>query len=244
MKKTFLKATVAVLLICATVFCFAACGSTAGKVKDAESASGNFGGIEWSYDEKTYVLDIKGSGEISFESAEAADWYEVRHSVKEINMSEGITKIGNYAFYYMPELTDVDIPDSVTALGDYAFAFCSSLDGVELPAGLTSIGNSCFETCISLKAIFVPSSVTSIGARAFAHCSSLESARIMAKISSIGEWTFKGCSSLGTLCFHTDVQNNVTVAENAFEDCKIGFAGAVFTASDSGAATDRFSMAE
>ena len=231
MKKRFFKTAVAVILMLTLILTFASCGSTTGKLPDAESASGEIEGtdIEWSYDKDDKVLEIEGTGAIpDSETSEAVWWYAVRHSVQTVEISEDITSIGDYAFYYFASLEEIELPAGVTELGDLAFAFCSSLEAVELPDALTSIGESCFEACISLEDVFVPAGVTSIGARAFAHCSSLETALIMAQIKEIGAWTFKGCTSLDELCFHEAVQG-MTVAEDAFEDCALDFDDVDFT---------------
>lgn len=236
MKKTILKAALALILVCATVFCFASCGNSAAKVDEAESADGSFDGIDWEYDSKTQTLTIEGSGAINFDSADDADWKEVRHSVQEIEFDTNeITEIGDYAFYYMPELTEIEIPESVTRLGDYAFAFCSSLESIDgqLPMGLESIGEGCFESCIALETINVPSSVKSIGARAFAHCAALEVVDISASLSSIEKWTFKGCSALDSLTLH-ESNKEIAVDDAAFEDCEIDFSDVEFSASKDG----------
>lgn len=236
MKKTIFKAALALILVCAAVFCFASCGNSAAKVDKAESADGSFDGIDWEYDSKTQTLTIEGSGAINFDSADDADWKEVRHSVQEIEFdTDEITEIGDYAFYYMPELTEIEIPEGVERLGDYAFAFCSSLESIDgqLPLGLESIGEGCFESCIALETINVPSSVKSIGARAFAHCASLEAVDISAELSAIEKWTFKGCSALESLTLH-ESNKDITVDEAAFEDCELDFSDAEFSALQDG----------
>ena len=41
-----------------------------------------------------------------------------------------VTSIGDHAFYYCTNLTNVTIPNSVTNIGDYAFYYCTSLTSV------------------------------------------------------------------------------------------------------------------
>ena len=235
MKKRILLSALAVLLLCSVVLCFSACGTT--KVADAEDADGSVGGIDWDYDADDKVLKIEGTGAIpDFDAPENVDWYAVRHSVESIEISEGITSIGDHAFYYCPALEDIEIPATVTSLGDLSFAFCSSLVNIDLPDSLVSIGDGCFEACISLKGINVPAAVTSIGERAFAHCSSMKDAVIMAQITSVKSWTFMGCSSLEKLLFN-DATRGIEVAEDAFEDASMNFENATFTADNTGKLT-------
>lgn len=237
MKKKILRTVFSVIVAFSLVFCLAACATS--KAADADDADGDIEGTEisWKYDADDKKLKIKGTGAIpDFDSTEDVAWYDVRHSVEKIEIADGITAIGDYSFYYCPELEDADIPDSVTSIGKQAFAFCSSLESIELPSELLTLGDSCFEACTALKGIFVPSSVTSIGARAFAHCSALEEAVIMAQLSSIEKWTFMGCKSLDSLTLN-EADKEIAVADDAFEDAKIGFDSAVYTVSLTGEAT-------
>ncbi len=239
MKKKILRAVAVLVLACVLTLSMASCGNTSGSVPDAESASGAVEGasINWSYDEKSKTLTLTGTGAMpDFESSEKVSWYAVRHSVEKIAIADGITSLGNYAFYYSPKLTEVNIPASVASVGKLAFAFCSSLKAVTLPDALTYIGDSAFEGCRSLEGIYVPSAVTGIGERAFAHCSALKTVIIMGSITDIKALTFNGCKAVETLCFNTSAQG-ISVAENAFEGCSKSFANAEFTESQSGKAT-------
>ena len=237
MKKRIFKIALSAILVVATVLSFASCGTA--KVADADDAEGKIDGtdISWEYSADDKLLSIEGTGAIpDFESSESVAWYAVRHSVEEIEIAEGITAIGDHAFYFCPELEDISIPESVTSVGKLAFAFCSSLTGIDLPSALTSIGEGAFEACIKLKGINVPSTVTSVGARAFAHCSSLEDVVITGSISEIASWTFMGCTSLETLLLN-DSSRDIPVAEDAFESAAIGIEKASYTASTTGKVT-------
>ena len=239
MKKRIIKVAVAVALIFSLVLTFASCATTTAKLPDAKSANGTVEGtsIIWSYDKDTKTLSITGTGAIpNFENSEKVSWYSARHSIEKIKISEGITAIGDYAFYYSPKLTEVTIPSTTLTIGKLSFAFCFSLKSVVLPDGLTSLGDGCFEACTALEGIFVPAAVTSMGERVFMSCTSLKDAIIMAQLGEIKALSFKSCKSLTTLCFNTSVQGK-PVAANAFEDASKSFDTAEFTESMSGNVT-------
>lgn len=50
-------------------------------------------------------------------------------------------------------ITAVEIHEGVTGIGEYAFNACSNLESVVLPASITNIGDCAFLTCDSLNAI-------------------------------------------------------------------------------------------
>lgn len=47
------------------------------------------------------------------------------YSIESIVIESGVTSIGDTAFYYCENLTDVTIPGSVTVIGGFAFEPCS-----------------------------------------------------------------------------------------------------------------------
>lgn len=70
------------------------------------------------------------------------------------------------------DVKKVVIEDGVTSIGEYAFWHCSNLTSITIPDGVTSIGRSAFNACSSLTSITIPDSVTSIGELAFYDCTS------------------------------------------------------------------------
>ena len=133
-------------------------------------AEGDGSNLTWTLDSDG-VLTISGSGDMhdyGFSCApRGAPWYGYRSLVKSAVIAEGVTSIGEYAFYYCEFLTSVTIPDSVTSIGISAFFRCTSLTSV------TSIGDGTFRGCTSLTSVTIPDSVTSIGGSAFSDCDNL-----------------------------------------------------------------------
>ena len=92
-----------------------------------------------------------------------------------ITIGDGVTVIGNYAFYDCPSLTSVTIPEGVTKIGNYAFMYCDNLTSVNIPDSVTSIGEYAFSSCDNITNITIPAGVTTIGHAAFYNCDSLTS---------------------------------------------------------------------
>lgn len=103
---------------------------------------------------------------------------------------EGVTRIGERAFYRCETLVEVDIPDTVTEIADCAFNYCPSLAQLALPLGITRIGERTFADCRSLTSMVIPEGVTEIGEEAFADCRSLTSIVIPEGMTEIGEAAF------------------------------------------------------
>ena len=131
-----------------------------------------------------------------------------------IDIKEGTTQIGGYAFSDCSDLTSITIPNSVTSIGKSAFNGCSDLTSITIPNSVTSIGERAFEGCSDLTSITIPNSVTSIGESAFQGCRSLTSVTIPNSVTSIGKYAFY-CSGLTSI----SIPNSVTSIEKHAFDC-------------------------
>lgn len=170
-------------------------------------------GDAWDYDERTKTLTIKGNGPMAdYTSSPDAPWSANRGDITTAEISDGVTTIGQNAFYQHTNLESVSIPSTVTSIGEFAFSL-SGLTSVDIPSTVTSIGDCAFKES-GLQSITIPSSVTTMGGNVFEECHSLTSAVIGAP--NTGDRTFHGCNNLTTVT----IQNSVTtIGTSAFADC-------------------------
>ena len=129
------------------------------KAQAAIVARGTCGdNVAWKLDD-TGTLTISGTSVMKnydvWKSNGKMPWYSYGPNIKQINIQEGVTSIGNYAFYDCRNLTSIEIPNSITYIGDYAFHGCTSLASVTIPESVTSMGRYVFEYCNSLTSIQV-----------------------------------------------------------------------------------------
>ncbi len=79
-------------------------------------------GLTWSLREKMY-LTISGTGAMDDYNETERPWAIPAVGIRTIDISEGVTKIGNEAFSTMTFLEKVTIPSTVTHIGENAFYF-------------------------------------------------------------------------------------------------------------------------
>lgn len=98
----------------------------------------------------------------AFGCSDGKNWME---KLTEIQIPEGITKIGNNAFAGN-NFTSIQIPDTVTEIGSYAFSTKNYLmketaTTVRLPEGLVKIGNRAFRNK-AIDEVILPTTVTKL----------------------------------------------------------------------------------
>ncbi len=179
-------------------------------------ASGELdGGLTWTVTDDG-KLTVSGEGAMpDFDEANPAPWYEYRRHFDTVVISDGVTAIGDYAFFRCGYVSKAVIPSSVSAIGDRAFAYCTDLSAVSIPNGVASIGVGAFKGCVSLERVSIPNGVAAISDYTFEGCTALVSVTLPRTVKSIGECAFWGCESLTLL----DLGGTETVGDYAFRYC-------------------------
>ena len=129
-------------------------------VVNAETIGGSCGeNLEWTYSDET--LTISGSGAMedyggtSYGNPTNLPWSAYVSTAKKIVIGEGITYVGNKAFYGCKSATDIIFPSTVTTLGSWAFNGCYKLTYLTIPKNITTLaGGGVFADSINLKDVF------------------------------------------------------------------------------------------
>lgn len=137
--------------------------------------------------------------------------------ITHVVIENGVTSIGNSAFYQLTNLADVVIPEGITRIGNDAFSMCSSLPEVALPSSLSSLGTQAFALCSALTGIDFPSAITEIPHGAFESCTSLQYADLPNNLSTISSRAFFECTSLAGIVFPDSL---IKIGELAFCRCR------------------------
>ena len=158
--------------------------------------------------------------------------------IKSVDIKDGVTNVGDYALFLLPDATQITLPKSVTRIGRYGIAMCSKLTGMSIPKGVTeigdfglagngltavtlpdglqSLGRGAFDTCTSLTNTTLPAAITAVPGKCFANCTKLLNVKYAGTVTAIGERAFEGCKSLTA----APIPETVTeIGASAFTGC-------------------------
>ncbi len=230
-----------VALSCLTILFLAACGTTVREVDNREEEPVPVIGVEekpaltenvqeelkWKFDAETGTLRIWGKGKMEdysyvhdFEigkSTPTSPWGELREQVLRIELGEGVTSVGAFAFYFFEKVEEVLLPKSLDSIGEDAFGYCIRIKQIDLPEKLTSIGEGAFSRCGWLETITMPDSIQRIGSTAFANCTDLKTMKLPSGLTTISYGMFANCSDLQEV---TISEGTVVIDGAVFSNCK------------------------
>ena len=201
--------------------------------------------ITWEL-QKDGTLVIKGTGEMPDFEAGKAPWTKKAEKITNINIDEGIVRIGKNCFvdykkceYIINTLT---IPSTMTHISEDAIR-CSSIKLVQLAEGISSINAWAFKLC-GLESIYIPNSVVEIEKDALYGCkgeliinskmveidhdhgynpmyswlhgSNFTKLTIGNSVAKIGDCAFYKCESLTSITIGNSVKK---IGISAFEGC-------------------------
>ena len=210
----------------------------------AEDLEGGNCGIDgdnlvWTFYPSKGTLKITGSGEMADYHAHGTPWKDLETSITRLELSDDITRIGEYAFFCC-NLLDINLPKGLTSIGYEAFGYtpwldkqsegCAYLDGWlidyigEMPSKTTlqikegTIGVAdYFVTGGKLVKIVFPASLRYIGEYSFNNLTNLTNIQFSEGLLSIGEGAFCNNAKLSEVLLPEGL---IQIGFMAFYECK------------------------
>ena len=162
------------------------------------------------------TLTISGEGAMTDYAAGTAPWEESRDDITALEIGDGVTSIGAYAFSNLDNLTSITIDGNVTEIRNQAFYDCNSLVDVIIAGDVTTIAEKAFYWCDKLVNLVIGEKVVAIEDSAFADCTSLTNVTLGGNVTTIGRRAFTYAASLNSLVIPASVE---TIASQAFRYC-------------------------
>lgn len=115
----------------------------------AEITSGTCGeNAFWEYDDSTGTLTISGTGNMDdyvySQTKDTSVFRDYRETAKNVIIGEGITRVGNYTFWYFTNIENVTFPSTLISVGLSSFYGCEKISKIMLPETVTTIEQSAF----------------------------------------------------------------------------------------------------
>ena len=196
-------------------------------------AAGNEEGITWeAYDSDTDddvdTIVFDGNGDMDNFSWDGSPCYAHRNSLTKVVFKEGngITNIGENAFYECSSLTSVEIPAGVKRIEQWEFGYCSSLTSLKIPSSVMYISSYAFFGCKKLSIQVEEANIEYSAENGILYNkkksflisapSATGNIKIPSEVKMIEVSAFRGCSSLSSV----EIPSKVTrIGGQAFMEC-------------------------
>lgn len=100
---------------------------------------------------KKYTLDLTAATNVNLSSPN--EDVQFNSSIEHVLLPEGLTTIGENAFWGFTALAEITIPSQITTIGKNAFGSCFGIEEIVIPASVESIGEHAFSYCTGLEKI-------------------------------------------------------------------------------------------
>ena len=171
----------------------------------------------------TYTLTISGSGAMgdityNWGDVDSAPWSQYRSRITKIEIGDGITYIGKYAFI-KTAIHELDLSDctSLVSIGERAFSnIGNGFTKVYLPGSLEEIGSAAFSAAGFTEVDLTNcKKLHTLNIESFSYCNKLKTAIIdqCDSLATIGNSCFTHCSQLADIALPSSIE---TVGSNAF----------------------------
>ena len=105
-------------------------------------------GLKWTMNTATGALTIQHNGAMAdYTQKEHAPWYGWRNEIRSVTLSDGVTRIGDYAFAECGSLGQINVPAAVASIGSKAFLDCVALQSVQFDGNEIEMAYDAFARC-------------------------------------------------------------------------------------------------
>lgn len=188
--------------------------------------------IEWTISQNG-VMMFMGTGEIPNYPENQTPWFHVADKVTTVIISDGITRVGDFAFNRFVNLESITIPPSIKSFGIYVFHDCPKLESVHIsdmdawcriqfegsfssPLSFGTEDNTIYLNNTPITEVTVPNDVKYLD-YTFSRFHQLEKVVLPEGLERIGDHAFLYCRSLKAI----DIPNTVTeIGSRAFSNCR------------------------
>lgn len=131
-------------------------------------------------------------------------------------ISDSDTVIGENAFSYCDDLTDVVLGENKTEIKKYAFYDCKSLANVSIAADSKdddieiNIKDKAFQTC-GVQKVVIGRGKIKLGDNAFSYCENLESVEIKGSSLKVGKYVFYDCPAELSISYNGSNYNKESI---------------------------------
>jgi hypothetical protein len=169
-------------------------------------------GVTWTLNGT--VLTVSGSGAMTPDAGNTYGYARYRDTITSVVIGQGVTGIGESAFYQYPNLVSVTAASSVQNVGGLAFSACPKLAAVTFKGSGVQVNANGFSHCTALSA--VPAGLGDLEMGAFSGCTGLKTLNLYEGITHLDWSVFAGCTGAKSLSLPKSL---VRLEFSAFDAC-------------------------